>query len=60
MRNLEASVVDFLAADKQDVEKGCQLHWLQPALPQTGIETHPKMSPESLIDSQNHAICVTK
>jgi hypothetical protein len=60
MRNLVASVVHFLAADKQDVEKGCQLHWLQPALPQTGIETHPEMSPGSLTDSQDYAICVTK
>ena len=60
MRNLEASVVHFLAAEKQDVEKGCQLHWLQPALPQTGIETLPKMSPDNLNDSQNQAISVTK
>lgn len=44
MRNLEASVVHHVAADKQDVVQGSQLHWLQPALPQTGIETHPEMS----------------
>lgn len=48
MRNLEASVVHLVAAGKQDVVEGSQLHWLQPALPQTGIETHPEMSLDSL------------
>lgn len=60
MRNLEASVVYSVAACKQDVEERSQLHWLQPALPQTDIETHPEMSPDSLNDSQNQAISVTK
>jgi len=56
MRNPVASVVQFLAAEMQDVEEGSQFHWLQPALPQTGIETQR----DSLNDSQNQAICVTK
>jgi len=60
MRNPVASVVHFFAAEKQDVKEGCKLHWLQPALPQTGIETLPEMSPDSLNDSQNQAISVTK
>ena len=60
MRNLVARFVYFLAADKLDVKEGCQFHWLQPALPQTGIETLPEMSPDSLNDSQNQSISVTK
>lgn len=60
MRNLEASVVHLVGADKQDVKEGRQLHWLQPALPQTGIETHPEMSTGSLNDSQIQSISVTK
>jgi hypothetical protein len=60
MRKLEASVVCSVAADRQDVKEGSQLHWLQPALPQTGIETYPETSPDSLDDSQTQAISVTK